>query len=332
MAERRQQAPSSARTRRGLKAAAQRQPAVATPPRREPNGSVLLRAQDIGTLQRLAGNAAVAAMIGPGRAPAPGPTAPVQRQFDEQGETGAGQMGSAGPVTQPDLSEGAVPAGDVTPERVNENGDFDGRINTGGTVHAFINRGQTASAKWLHTGGTGGMGNQPTGDITVVAPVIKSTPAPPKGGSAKAKVQKGTGKATVTRSFRGVIPGDNGTAVWAGSGGGRVFIMWSAVARIAKHEVGHIKETKKIHDTEIKPLEKRVKDGKTGATEADAVAALQTHLDWNATLTRFSNADTAMNAPLATFDTTDQAKADFYHDKGKKKIKKIEYDHFVEAP
>ena len=39
-----------------------------------------------------------------------------------------------------------------------------------------------------------------------------------------------------------------------------------------------------------------------------------------------------MNAAGATFDTTDSAKANFYHDKGKKKIKKVQYDHFIEAP
>jgi hypothetical protein len=328
MAERRQQAPSP-RARRAPKDAVTREQPTRLPPRRGATGAMVGGVAAFDALQRLAGNAAVAAMVAGDRR-SDGPA--VQRDFSEQGETGAGPLASEGPVTQPDVSEGAVAPGDVKPERTNENGDFDGRITTGGTVHAFVNGGQTASAKWLHTGGTGGMGNQSTGDVTAVAPIIKSTPAPPKGGLAKAKVQKGTGKAKVTRSYRGVIPGNNGTAVWAGSGGGLVFVMWSAVARIAKHEVGHVKESKKIHDTEIKPLEKRVKDSKTGATEADAVAALQTHLDWNATLTRFSTADTAMNAPGATFDTTDQAKANFYHDKGKKKIKKVQYDHFVEAP
>ena len=49
-------------------------------------------------------------------------------------------------------------------------------------------------------------------------------------------------------------------------------------------------------------------------------------------VTNFATADTAMNTPGGTFDTTDQAKADFYHDKGPKTIGKKAYAHLIEAP
>ena len=165
-----------------------------------------------------------------------------------------------------------------------------------------------------------------------MAPVYDSAPSKKPGGDATARVRKGTGKVKVKRSFNGVVPGDNGTAVWAGSGGGGVFIMWSAVERIAQHERGHIKETKKFHDANIKPLETRIKATKKAATEADAVTALQTHVDWNTSVNNFATADTAMNTPGGTWDTTDQAKADFYHDKGPKTIGKKAFAHLIEAP
>jgi hypothetical protein len=136
----------------------------------------------------------------------------------------------------------------------------------------------------------------------------------------------------VRRSWTGVPVGDNGVAHWAGSGGGQVYIAPSGVARMARHESGHVSETKKIHDAQIKPMEGRVKDKKTDATEAAAQAALMAHVDWNATLVKFAGDDTAMNGGGGTFDTTDKAKADFYHDKGPKKVGKAAFQHYIEAP
>lgn len=286
--------------------------------------------RSVPALQRLAGNAAVAqALLA---ADCCGPRSPVvQRDLDDQGQVGEGTLGDAGPVSQPDLAETGGGGGELMVENVNEFGEYDGLLTTSAVPHAFSDKGQVASGKWLHCGGTGGKGNEGTGSSTVVAPVYESKPATATK-PAKASVRKGTGKVKVTRSWNGVVPGDNGTATWAGSGGGRVFVMWSAVARIATHEKGHVKETKKFHDAEIKPLEKRIKATQTGATEAAAVTAMQTHVNWNATLASFAAKDTAMNTPGGTFDTTDQAKANFYHDKGPKKIKKITYAHFIEAP
>jgi hypothetical protein len=136
----------------------------------------------------------------------------------------------------------------------------------------------------------------------------------------------------VTRSWIGVPVGDNGTAAWAGSGGGRVYIAATGAARIGTHEAGHVQETKKIHDAKITPLEARVKDQKTAPSAAAGEAAVKAHVNWNATLTSFATDDIAMNGAGGTFDTTDQAKADFYHDKGPKKVGTVNYQHYIEAP
>ena len=272
------------------------------------------------SIQRAAGNAAVASLM-------------VQREFVDEGQTGEAPAGAgAGEVVQPELGEEGGGSGSVSVEGKNEFGEMDGAIDTGLEVHAFKNSGQTATSQWHHAGGSGGKGNENTGAADLTAPSYE-TAAPKKAGApAKAWVKKGTGKVKVKRSYTGVPKGDNGVAHWAGSGGGQVYIAGSGVSRIAKHEAGHIAETKKIHDAKIKPLETRVGETKTGATEADAQAAMQAHVDWNTSVSAFATDDTNMNGPGNTFDTTDQAKADFYHDKGPKKVGKIDYQHFIEAP
>ena len=281
-------------------------------------------------LQRWAGNRAVAELMQPG-SPAPA-TMVAQRDLDDGGQAGEAPLEpAAGEIVQPDLGEDAGGAEPVAAE-TNEFGEMDGSIDTGVASHTLLNKGQVAKGRWHHAGGSGGKGNEGVGSADLVAPKYDSAPPKKPGANATARVRKGTGTVKVKRSYNGVVPGDNGTAVWAGSGGGAVFIMWSAVERIRKHEAGHIKETKKFHDAHIKPLEKRIKGTKKAPTEAEAVTALQTHVDWNTSVTSFATADTAMNTPGGTFDTTDQAKADFYHDKGPKTIGKKAYGHLIEAP
>jgi hypothetical protein len=274
----------------------------------------------------LAGNRAVARLL------APTGGVVVQREFVDEGETGQGTIEPGpGEVVQPDLGEYAEGAQPVA-ESTNEFGEMDGSIDTGVVPHTFANKGQVATGRWHHCGGTGGRANEGVGSADLVAPQYDSSPPKKPGSNASAKVRKATGKVKVKRSFNGVVAGDNGTAVWAGSGGGDVFIRTNAVNRMATHEVGHIKQTKKFHDEEIKPLETRLKQKRTAATEADAVVALQTFIDWNTSVNKFANKDTAMNTPGGTWDTTDQAKADFYHDKGAKTIKGKAFGHLIEAP
>lgn len=281
-------------------------------------------------LQRDAGNRAVTELLRQGSPVAA--TMLAQRDLDDRGKVDEAPLEPAGgEIAQPELGGDASGTQPVAAE-TNEFGEMDGSIDTAVAPHAFLNKGQVATGRWHHAGGSGGRGNEGVGSADLVAPKYDALPPRKPGGNATARVRKGTGTVRVRRSYNGVVPGDNGTAAWAGSGGGGVFIMWSAVERIARHEVGHIRQTKRFHDAHIKPLEKRVKATRKAPTEAAAIAALQAHVDWNTSIMDFATADAAMNAPGGTFDTTDQAKADFYHDKGPKKIRKRVYAHFIEAP
>jgi hypothetical protein len=257
---------------------------------------------------------------------------------EDLGKVGEGQLAATnGAPAQPDLAEAAEGA-TLAPSGTNEFGEMDGELKTGAITHAFKARGKTGTALWHHAGGPNGGTGYPAGASTVVAPQYDSSPATP-GKQAKAWIRKDTGTVKVTTWFIGVPKGDNGVANWAGSGGGQVYIAGSGVRRIDKHEQGHSKETKRIHNAHIKPLEGRISKYRgtlhktmKAATAPAAVAALQTHVDWNQTLTNFANADIAANQPGGTWDTTDQAKADFYHDKGARTISGTAYGHYIEAP
>jgi hypothetical protein len=265
---------------------------------------------------------------------------PIQRQFEDAGKTGEDKLAGPGAEpAQPDLAEDAGGGGALTPSNVNEFGEMDGQLETGVVTHAFLSRGKTGTALWHHAGGATGGTGYPAGGSTLVAPQYDTAAPTHPGGQAKAWVRKGTGKVKVTTFFIGVPKGNNGVATWAGSGGGLVYIASSAVRRIDKHERGHSKQTKTIHNTHIKPLERRISayrgmahKSMKAATAPAAVAALQAHLNWNPSLTNFANADIAMNQPGGTWDTNDQARADFYHDKGPQTVSGTAYTHFVEAP
>ncbi len=283
-------------------------------------------------LQRSAGNAAVVALL-EGRATIP----VIQREFEDGGETGQEPLAEAGgPVTQPDLGEDAAGGGSPAAESTNEFGDMDGSITGGMEVHAFSNAGQTATSQWHHAGGAGGVGNEVTGSSVLVAPGYDTRAA---ASGFVAWIRQGTGTVRVRRSWTGVPQGNNGVAHWAGSGGGLVYIAATGVSRIGTHEAGHVGETRRIHDARITPLERRLAPYRgagnrsmAGATAAAAIAALQAHIRWNPALTDFSNDDTATNQAGGTFDTTDQARANFYHNKGPRAVGGVNYGHYIEAP
>ncbi|MEO8539448.1 MAG: hypothetical protein ABI577_06875 [bacterium] len=247
----------------------------------------------------------------------------IQREFEDQDE----QLGAPQPV----LEESA--SGAVQSEGVNQFGEVDGSIGSNVVPHAMSNKGQSGTELWHHAGGgRGGTGNQPTGDAQLTAPVYKSKPA---AGTkpAKAWIEGGTGKVKVVRSYVGVTQGDNGVYKHAP---GQTWITWKAKWRIAKHEREHIKKTKELHKTHVQPLEKRVSkyrgighSSMDGADEAAAIAALQTHIDWNKSVNDFAADDTTQNTPMGPVDTTDQAKADFYFDFGNKRVKGTDYGHYV---
>jgi hypothetical protein len=269
-------------------------------------------------LQRVVGNAAVAHLL----VGAPLPSA-IQRQFEEQPE------GASEPVLG-EIVEITGEQANPQPAEQNEWGEIDGAMLSDVPPQAYVNGGRTGRAKVYWAGGTGGKGNQGVGSIQkLVAPVYESSPTARPGGNARAWVKPGTGKVKVIRSYIGVPGGNNSP----------YYITTRARNQIDRHEVKHIRSTKGIHDTHVKPLERRVSTRRgrgnalrSGATEAEAIAALQTLLDWNTGITGFANDDTTANTPGGTTDTTDSGTADFYHDYGPRTVRRVNYDHYIDTP
>jgi len=267
-------------------------------------------------LQRSAGNRAVGALLA------------VQREFEDQGKVATGGFGGKEPA------EAAVTGSVDLP--VNAEGLIDGQVQGTVAPHAFINAGKTGTFKWHHAGGNGGKGNENCGTLTSVAPTMLS--AAPKGGKpAKAWVGPGTGKIKVSRSYTGVTTGANGSF---SDGSGSVYITSKASTRMDKHELEHVKKSKELHNTHLKPTLKQVAKygGKThseatGSTEIAAKASLKTILNWNKAIQDFTAADIAANSPMAKVDLDDMARApDFYDDYGPKKVKGTDYDHYYDYP
>jgi hypothetical protein len=267
-------------------------------------------------LQRAVGNAAVTRLLIGARPQA------IQRQFEEeasQREPAEGQLVEI-------ASEQANPQ----PESENEFGEIDGAVISDVPPQAFVSRGRTGRATVYWAGGTGGRGNQGVGSIQqLVAPVYDSSPTARPGGLARAWVRPGTGKAKVIRSYIGVPAGNNSP----------YYITTRAMHRIDRHEVKHIRSSKGIHDSHIKPLERRMASRRgrrnalrSGATEADAIAALQTLVNWNPGVTGFATDDSTANTPGGTTDTTDQATPDFIADYGARTVRGRNYAHYVDIP
>jgi hypothetical protein len=271
------------------------------------------------SLQRTVGNAAVVQLLRAGTA--------VQRQF---GDTGKASGPASGEVVTEDPESGTA-----QPEAANEFGEIDGAITSHVVAHAMSDKGATAKDLWHHAGGTSGWTGAPhtCGEVDLTAPVYESSG---KGTAWKAWIKGGTGGAKVTRSFTGGSAGDNGVYK---HGGGQVWISSRGAKRLDKHENAHTKKSKEIHDTHIKPLEKRIskyrgigRSSKAGTSKDAAIGALKTEIDWNATVKAFADEDIAQNAPMAAggVDVVDMATADFYKDFGAHDVKGTTYDHYVD--
>jgi hypothetical protein len=180
----------------------------------------------------------------------------------------------------------------------NEWGELTGELTSDVPPTVFVNGGNTGNASvWWGGGGNGGQGNQGVGTITLVAPEYEGKDPAAAGGTASAWIKSSTGKATVTRSYRGVLAGANGT----------YYITARAQARIDTHERLHVSSSRSIHDAQISPLETRVADRTgeakalaSGATRAAAITALKTEINWNTSVESFRTADTTANTPGGT--------------------------------
>lgn len=283
-------------------------------------------------LQGAYGNAAVQRLLAAAPVSRP-PTAAVPTAVVDAGGTGSAPLE---PVPLPFGGGGSAAA----PQRTNEWGEIDGAMVSDTPPTAFVGTGKTGSATVHWGGGTGGRGNQGVGSVDLTAPAYDGQDEVAEVKNAKGKVtqahkpakawiQAGTGKAKVTRSYVGVKVGANGS----------YYITGRAASRIDVHEMKHVTSSKTIHNTTLKPLERRVgkRRGKGnakagGTTTAEATTALQTEIDWNTTVSAFSTQDTTANTPLGTTDTTDQSAANFYADYGPRKVKGTDYVHYVDTP
>lgn len=218
---------------------------------------------------------------------------------------------------------------DQTPAPLNDDGLIDGEWSSELVARTFVNGGKTGTATVNWVGGVGGT-TPGVGAITTVAPVIEKAAPAAAGGTAQAWVRAGTGKATVRRSYTGVLVGANGASY---------YITARAAARIDRHEENHIAHSRTHHNTFVTPVEARVarhtgqaKALSHGATDAAAKTALETFLDWNSSITSFRNADTADNTPGGTVDTADAASAGFYRDYGARAVGGVNYAHYIDTP
>ena len=212
--------------------------------------------------------------------------------------------------------------------------EYDGDVQSEHKACAFVDGGRIGEAAiyWAGGGGNGGLGQQGLGDITLVAPAYDGADPAASGGQATAWIQPGTGTLTVTRSFRGVLNGANGT--W--------WFTAAARTRIDTHERLHVAATRVAHDTHIRPLEQRIAahTGQAsarpgGTTRAEAIAALQTFIDWNTSVQAFRTADTTQNTPGPPLGPVDQADFDsgtYVTDYGARAEGGVNYAHYADVP
>lgn len=266
-------------------------------------------------LQKALGNRSIQRLLHPARTS-------LITAIEDKGKAGSGVFGGE---RTPRFEGGA----DQMPTPLNENGLIDGEWTSDVAIDAFVNGGKTGSAIAHFAGGAGGTGGN-AGVIATVAPVIDTSGPAAAGGTARAWVRAGTGTATVTRSYIGVLVGANGP---------NYYITARAAARVDRHEAGHIAHARTHHNTHITPLENRIAQRRgqakalnQGADAAAAQTALETFLNWNASLTNFRNADIADNGAGGTFDTTDSATADFYADYGPRAVGGVNYAHYIDTP
>jgi hypothetical protein len=212
--------------------------------------------------------------------------------------------------------------------------EYDGEVQSEHKACAFVDGGRVGEAAvyWSGGGGNGGLGQQGLGDITLVAPIYEGAEPAAAGGQATAWIKPGTGTLTVTRSFRGVLNGANGT--W--------WFTAAARTRIDTHERLHVAATKAAHETHIKPLEQRIAahtsqpNARTaGSTKAEAVTALQTFIDWNTSVQAFRTEDTTKNTPgppLGPVDSADFSSGSYVTDYGARTVGGANYAHYADVP
>ncbi|MFX0046484.1 MAG: hypothetical protein ACFE8Z_11595 [Candidatus Hermodarchaeota archaeon] len=195
---------------------------------------------------------------------------------------------------------------------------------------AFVNSGSTGSDTvwWAGGGATGARGNQGVGSFQEkVDPIYDNEPAS-EGGKYMAWIRDNTGKVKVERSYVSVKTGANGND-W--------YITARAKTRIETHEKGHVNKSKELYESYVKPIEDKVPDvrGKSNAVEAgnsaaQAVKSLKDAVKWDDGINNFKQKDKDANKPGGTWDTQEQATADWYYDYGPRGVGNKNYTHYVD--
>ena len=171
---------------------------------------------------------------------------------------------------------------------------------------AFTHSGQTGTVPWGGGGGAGSRGNEAAGSVqTQVAPAYVASPV--TGGTSEASVRARTGRLDVVRSWVGINAGDQGTG-W--------YVTPGAAARINRHELLHVGNSRTHYERHIAPMLTRAAEHRSAATQADAIAALRTFVNWPRTVAAFQRADHADNRPMGRVDNNDLASGTYPMDAG----------------
>jgi hypothetical protein len=188
--------------------------------------------------------------------------------------------------------------------------------------HAFTHRGKTGTVVWGGGGGAGSRGNEPAGSVQVnVKPVYEASPV--TGGTSEARVRARTGRLDVIRSWVGVNGGDQGNGYYLTPG---------AAARFDRHELLHVGNSRTHYSHHIDPLLTRVGERRSAATQADAIAALRTFINWRRSVTAFQHADNADNRPMGRVDNNDLASGTYPIDVGAGTVGGTAFTHRVRLP
>ena len=212
---------------------------------------------------------------------------------------------------------------------VNEWGEIEGVLGSDVVPKVFVDGGKSGSDIVNWVGGPGGAGNQAVGSITLVGPVYEGLDPATDGMTATAWIRPGTGTATVTRSYQGVLVGANGK---------NYYFTAAAAARVDVHEQLHVDTSLAIHDANIAPLEERISrhtgqdNPKPSGSDADeAIAALQAIIGWNAAIANFRTVDLVANRPGGTVDASEAAAPDFIGDYGPRTVDGANYTNYIDV-
>ncbi len=251
-------------------------------------------------------------------APAPTPTV-----LEDEGNTGDEKV--EGQLLEIEEKSPSLDDGEV-----NEWGEIEGVLGSDVVPKVFVDDGKTGSGIVNWVGGPGGTGNQAVGSITLMGPVYEGMDPATDGMSATAWIRPGTGTATVTRSYQGVLVGANGK---------NYYFTDAAAARVDVHEQLHVNTSLAIHDANLAPLEERIAQhtgqdhAKASGSDAnEAIAALQAYIDWNAAITNFRTVDITANRPMGTVDVDDQAAPDSIRDYGPRAVDGANYTNYIDIP